>query len=118
MNRPSLAGAVAALRTVDSRYPWVGPTDDESDLAAVCEFLDAEHRGDGQEPDERGRWGRCGTCGTPWPCAPWVEGESLAVQALGRAADRVTADARAAWAGRPGQVPAQRGDATDSAVTR
>lgn len=98
MNRPSLTTAVDALRTVDPRFPWIGPTDDEDDAAAAMEDVQAEHAGDADEPDRRGRWGRCRSCRTPWPCATFIEGEYLAVLYLGRAADRITARARARWA--------------------
>lgn len=96
MNRPpSLASVADALRTTDPRYPWVGPTPDEDDVAEVLLLVHAEHQGDRDEPDDRGHWGHCRTCRVWWPCPAWLEAQNLAVQYLGRAADRVVARARA-----------------------
>lgn len=95
MNRPSFATTVTALRTTDTRFPWVGPTPDEDDVAAALEVVEFIHQGENDEPDERGSWGHCRSCRTWWPCDPWIEAENLAVQYLGRATDRVVAHARA-----------------------
>jgi hypothetical protein len=97
MSRPSFATTVAALRTRDSRFPWVGPTDEEDDIAAVLEAIEETHLTLVDEPDHRGRYGRCADCRQPWPCPEWMRGEQLAVLYLGRAADRVIAHARQAF---------------------
>lgn len=96
MNRPTLTPVVAALRVTDARFPWIGPTDEEDDVAAALELVEETHQGVADEPDDRGRWGRCAGCAQWWPCPTWVEAEFLAVQFLGRAADRVVARARKA----------------------
>lgn len=93
MSAPSFARTVAALRVTDRRYPWVGPTPEEDDAAAALEAIEELHRPGTDEPDADGRWGRCLGCRGWWPCPVWVEGEFLAVQYLGRAADRVAARA-------------------------
>jgi|GEM_PF-4908642 len=95
--RPTFVVTIAALRTTDPRFPWVGPTPDEDDVAEAFEQVEREHQGDADEPDYRVHWGHCRGCGEWWPCSTWVESEFLAVQYLGRAADRVTAHARAVW---------------------
>lgn len=89
MSIPSHAAAVAALRTTDTRFPWVGPSDEEADVAAAVEQIDATHRGTADDPDRDGKWGRCTACRAPWPCPTWWYGGDVAVQYLGRAADRV-----------------------------
>lgn len=91
--RPSLVSAVTALRTADSRYPWVYPADDEDDVAALLEAVDAEHAGSTDQPDRVGHWGRCTGCADAWPCPRFVWAQQLAVQFLGRAADRYAARA-------------------------
>lgn len=96
MTRPSFALAVAALRVTDARFPWIGPTPEEADIADVLELTEASHVPSAYEPDDRGRWGRCTGCAAPWPCTTWTYGEDIAVQFLGRAADRVAARARQA----------------------
>lgn len=88
MTRPSLASAVSALRSVDSRYPWVSPTDEEDDVAALLEAIAAEHAGSADQPDRSGHWGQCTGCPDLWPCPRFVWAQQLAVQFLGRAADR------------------------------
>lgn len=95
MKRPSLVSAYEALRTTDPRFPWVKPTPDEDDVAEWLETVESEHQGNRDDPDERGRWGHCVKCLTWWPCQIWVEAESLAIQYLGRAADRVVDHSRA-----------------------
>jgi hypothetical protein len=97
MSRPSFATTIAALRTTDRRFPWVGPTDEETEVADVLAELEELHQPGTDEPDARGRYGRCTGCRNPWPCEGWQFGEQLALQWLGRAADRVTAHALAAW---------------------
>jgi hypothetical protein len=92
--RPSFASTVAALMVTDSRFPWVGPSPEEADVAAALEELERTHQPDADQPDHYGRWGRCTCCREPWPCPRWVDGEHLAVQFLGRAADRVMTHAR------------------------
>lgn len=91
MTPPNLAGVVAALRLTDSRWPWVHPTADEEDVAEVLAAMDHEHAptADEQEPD--GSWGACIGCRKPWPCPDWQWAQHLAVQYLGRAADRYIA---------------------------
>lgn len=96
MTRPALASAVAALRTRDPRFPWVGPTDEEDDIAAVLEVIDDTHQPASDQPDQHGRYGSCSGCGEQWPCSEWVRGEHLAVRWLGLAAYRVLAHAHAA----------------------
>lgn len=82
---PDLAGAAAALRTTDPRFPWVKPTDEEAEVADLLSELAALHVQDGT---------RCVGCAEPWPCKGHNYGCDLAVQWLGRAADRVYAHAR------------------------
>lgn len=95
MTRPSFASTVAALRTSDRRFPWIGPTSDEAEVADVLEETEQLHQAGHDDPDPRGRYGRCTGCLQPWPCDAWRYGEQLAVQWLGRAADRVAARDRA-----------------------
>jgi hypothetical protein len=90
LSRPSFVFTVAALRTSDRRFPWVGPTPDEAEVADVLEELEQLHQPTADTPDPRGRYGRCTGCLNPWPCAAWTYGDQLAVQWLGRASDRVT----------------------------
>lgn len=89
MTRPTFATTVAALRTADRRFPWIGPTDEEDDIAAVLEAIEEQHHTVVDLPDQHGHYGRCTNCHQPWPCLEWMRGELLAVQWLGRAADRV-----------------------------
>lgn len=97
MSRPSFATTIAALRTTDQRFPWVGPSPEEDDVAAVLEVIEEIHQATADHPDDRGYWGRCTECRVPWPCPVWVDAEHLAAQYLGRAADRVYTHARAAF---------------------
>lgn len=87
-----LESAAAALRTTDRRFPWVGPSGEEAEVADLLEELAGLHvrapRGD-----------RCEGCAERWPCAGLVHGEQLAVQWLGRAADRVWVRASAVRVG-------------------
>lgn len=101
MTRPSFATTVAALRTVDPRFPWVGPTADEAEVADLLAELEDLHQGAHDDPDRFGRYGRCSGCLDPWPCAAWRYGEQLALQWLGRACDRVWAHAAAVLATPP-----------------
>lgn len=97
--KPSLTSAIEALRTTDPRYPWVKPTVEEDDIAAVLEVINNEHQGDRDDPDDTGHWGRCTTCGwKDWPCKDWIEGQMLAIEYLGKAADRVMRHSH--WIGR------------------
>lgn len=93
MSRPTFVEAIAALRCTDVRFPWVWPTDEEDDIAAVLEAIEETHLGTADQPDPRGRYGRCTACAKPWPCPEWVRGEQLAVEWLGRGADRYAAHA-------------------------
>lgn len=93
MSRPTFTEAIAALRCTDGRFPWVKPTDEEADIGAVLEAIQEAHEPTADEPDERGRFGRCTDCRQPWPCAEWLRGEQLAVEWLGRGADRYAAHA-------------------------
>jgi hypothetical protein len=102
VTRPSFVSTVAALRTRDSRFPWVGPSGEEDDIAAVLEAIEEIHQATADDPDQRGRYGRCAGCRTPWPCPEWARGEQLAVLYLGRASDRVAEHARLA----PHRTPA------------
>ena len=102
--KPSFVTTVTALRTTDTRFPWVGPTDEESEVADVLEELQALHVGPDDEPDDNDHYGDCAGCREPWPCKAWLYGEGLAVQWIGRAQDRVwtyNLAARAHYAGRP-----------------
>lgn len=94
MIRPSHTVTIDALRTTDPRFPWVHPAEEEAVVADVLELVQAEHQGDTDAPDDTGHWGTCITCGTSWPCERWVWSQHLAVQFLGRAADRVWARAK------------------------
>jgi len=89
---PSLEGAAAALLHTDPRWPDHGPTDDEEDVALALRAIQDAHKPHpwGVDPD-RGVWGLCGDCGARWPCTTWILGQHVAVQYLGRAADRVWA---------------------------
>jgi hypothetical protein len=95
--RPTFVQTIAALRTTDPRFPWVKPAPEEDDVAASLEAVEEVHQGDADEPDERIHWGHCRGCGQWWPCPTWIESEFLAVQYLGRAADRVTRHFRDVW---------------------
>lgn len=88
MSRPSLAGMVAALRFTDRRFPGVGPTPEEADVAGVLAEVEAEHVCGADEPGPAG-WGRCRACREPWPCERWLWAHQLGVQFVGRACDRV-----------------------------
>jgi hypothetical protein len=96
VTRPSFESAIAALRCTDPRFPWVQPTDEEADIAAVLEAIEELHQGAADQPDHRGRYGRCTNCRQPWPCPEWIRGEHLAVLWLGRGADRYLAHAQQA----------------------
>lgn len=91
--KPSHAATVAALRTTDARYPWIQPTEEEAEVASVLEEVEALHVGTDDEPDAAGRYGTCTGCLDPWPCKAWNWADQLALQWLGRAADRVAARA-------------------------
>jgi hypothetical protein len=93
VTRPSFATAVAALRARDPRFPWVQPTEHEADAADALEVTELLHQPNRPEPDTAGDWGTCTGCGLSWPCPVWVDHEQLAVQWLGRAADRVNTHA-------------------------
>jgi hypothetical protein len=93
MNRPTFTETIAALRCTDPRFPWVQPTDDEENIAAVLEGIQELHTPTADEPDQRGRYGRCTDCRQPWPCPEWIRGEQLAVLWLVRGADRYVAHA-------------------------
>ncbi len=100
--KPTLLTTVAALRTTDPRFPWIGPSQDEADAAEQLEAIEAHHCSDATESDTGdywGNWGECNGCGDPWPCEPFVAGQSAATYWLGRAADRVMAHARRASRG-------------------
>lgn len=95
--KPTLLGTVAALRTTDPRYPWVGPSGDEAGAAEQLEAIEAAHPAGAEESDTGayfGTWGTCQGCGDPWPCESFVAGQQAATYWLGRAADRVMAHAR------------------------
>ena len=94
MIRPSFASTIHALLVTDRRFPWVEPSEEEADVAAVLADLEGRHQGNAEQSDSAGHWGRCTGCGEHWPCPRWVDGEHLAIQYLGRAADRVYAHAR------------------------
>jgi len=79
-----LTVAAAALRTTDVRYPWIGPTADEAEVADLLAELAALHVQVGH---------RCSGCAETWPCKGVAYGEDLAVQWLGRASARVLARA-------------------------
>lgn len=96
MSRPSFATTIAALRCTDRRFDWVRPTDEEDDIATVLEAIEELHQGAADEPDHRGRYGRCSGCRELWPCPEWRRGEQLALEWLGRGADRYLAHAQQA----------------------
>lgn len=90
--KPALLATVDALRTTDARYPWVGPSVDESAAAEQLEAIEAAHPAGADESDTGdyfGTWGNCQGCGEPWPCEPFLAGQQAATYWLGRAADRV-----------------------------
>ena len=93
MTRPDFTTTIAALRARDPRYPWVGPTEDEADAADALEVIQEHHQPTSPEPQPDGTWGPCSGCDQPWPCPIWIDHEHLAVQWLGRAADRAAAHA-------------------------
>lgn len=95
-DRPSFVSTVKALRTTDPKFPWIGPTDEEAEVADVLEEIQALHLGPNDLPDGHGHYGSCTGCADPWPCKAWAYGEQLALQWLGRAADRNYAHARSA----------------------
>lgn len=94
--RPSFVETIKALRFTHPLVPSVQPTDEEIDAADALEIFQEHHVGSGDEPDEHGHWGTCSTCRVPWPCPDWIEHQLIAVQYLGRGADRYHAHARAA----------------------
>lgn len=85
--KPTLAGAAKALR--------IRPDDEAADVADVLDHVDVVHRGAADDPDYydvepyEQHWGLCVACGRLWPCEDWVWAQALAVQFLGRAADRI-----------------------------
>jgi hypothetical protein len=87
-SRPSFTSTISALRTRSPRHPWVGPTPDEAEVADVLEEIQALHVGPDAETDDLDQYGPCTGCRDPWPCKAWHYGEQLALQWLGRAADR------------------------------
>lgn len=91
--RSWLSRAANALRTHDTRFPWVHPTDEEDDIAAVLDAIDDEHQPTADTPDHRGHYGPCTSCHHNWPCPEQRRGERLAILWLGRAADRYTTHA-------------------------
>lgn len=102
--RPSLDGVVDALLVTDARLPQVGPTPEEADAAEAVRFIAETHRGgptcdDPEVPPLARRWGVCSECSEPWPCSQWAYAQSVAIQYLGRAADRYVARraSRASW---------------------
>lgn len=99
MSRPSFVSTIAALRCTDPRFPWVHPTPEEDDIAAVLEAIQETHVPTADHPDPRGRYGRCTDCATPWPCPEWRRGEYLAVTWLGRGTDRYFGHAQIALRG-------------------
>lgn len=68
----NLADIAALLRRFD-------PTDEEATAADVLDAIDTEH----QRVDDH-----CYPCAETWPCARRIQGEQLAVRALGWATDR------------------------------
>ena len=96
MTRPSFTSTVAALRTTHPRSQWVQPTDDEAEVADVLAELEELHQPTDDHPDRDGHYGTCSGCAALWPCDAWNYGEQLAIQYLGRAADRVYAHAHTA----------------------
>lgn len=94
--QPSFASTVSALRTTHPRHPWVKPTDDETEVADLLAELEQLHQPAEDNPDTAGHYGTCAGCAALWPCDAWNYGEQLAIQYLGRAADRVYAHAQAA----------------------
>lgn len=61
------------------------PTEEELTAADVLDAIHAEH----QRVDDT-----CPACDEPWPCPKRVQGEQLAVRALGWATDRHLAHSR------------------------
>lgn len=94
MTRPSFALTIAALRTTDARFDWVRPTPEEAELADLLAELEQHHQGGNDEPDDRGRYGRCTGCLEPWPCAAWDYGEELGLLYAIRACKRIWAHAQ------------------------
>lgn len=92
-----LTTTAAALRTTDTRFPWVHPTDEEDDIAAVLEAIDEQHQPTADQPDHRSRYGPCTGCRQMWPCDEQRRGRDLALLWLGRGADRYAAHAEQAW---------------------
>jgi hypothetical protein len=88
MTRLDFTTAISALRCTDPRFPWVQPTPEEDDIAAILEAIQDTHQPTADHADLRGRYGRCTDCRTPWPCAEWTRGEELSVLWLGRGSDR------------------------------
>lgn len=93
-----LTSAATALRTTDRRFPWVHPTDEEDDIAAVLDAIDQQHQPSADRPDTRGHYGPCTACHHNWPCTEQRRGERLAILWLGRAAQRYVDRARTAMA--------------------
>lgn len=94
--RPEFHTAVAALRCANPHFSWVKPTEEELEIAATLEEIATYHQPTAAEPDDVGDYGLCTGCRDPWPCEAWQVGTELAVQWLGRAADRVYAHAQSA----------------------
>lgn len=100
MGLQSLRSMADALLHTDRRFPWVGPTAEEKEVALVLMEMAEIHVPDRVDPDNPvddpifWTYGFCTGCYEPWPCRAVLQQEREGVSWLGRAAARVHAHAR------------------------
>jgi hypothetical protein len=100
MGLNSLRAMADALLHTDRRFPWIGPSPEEKEVALVLIEMSEIHVPDRVDPDNPTddpmfwTYGFCSGCYESWPCRAVLEQEREGVAWLGRAAARVHAHAR------------------------
>lgn len=94
-----MAGSLRSLADVllytDPRFPWIGPTPEEKEVALVLIEMAEIHVPDRVDPDNPAddptfhTFGFCTGCYEAWPCRAVLEQEREGVTWVGRAAARV-----------------------------